>query len=261
MPEFSLPDFSAILDDIKKKFTGGVADILSNIPKWALPAEAEEWLIANMSEGKKQQIITEKQEQLAELESREAPKAYRGGAGAVKSILTAREEEKAKLREEIKELDPTGLTAANMSDSNYKTSSNLVDPARNLAADMSDFMFRTSAGSIRDPGIHLNDTREMGPLSQQMLDMERRGGDPDVSEWGAAYQLKPVVVTADVAKVLYGSGPPDRGANSIASAPVVTSIGGDSSSATFNIQQRYPAKAFDPHTEAQYRKFSGMRGG
>jgi len=61
--DLSLPDFNAILENIKSKFTGGVADMLSNIPKWALPEAAEEWIEQNRTTESKAQ---EKKQKVAE---------------------------------------------------------------------------------------------------------------------------------------------------------------------------------------------------
>ena len=66
----SIPDFGAILKNIKAKFTGGIAEILSNIPKWALPAAAEDWLAANRDpkEVAKEQVV-EAQERVTGIEA------------------------------------------------------------------------------------------------------------------------------------------------------------------------------------------------
>ena len=94
------------------------------------------------------------------------------------------------------------------------------------------------------------DQWDSNQLQLQQLNEKIKSLEPEQT----SAQLAPVVVTADVAKVLYGSGPPGRGDyDHLKSGSAVVSVGGDSSSATFNIQQKSPAGASDGHTTAQKR--------
>ncbi|MCP4798320.1 MAG: hypothetical protein GY893_00040, partial [bacterium] len=220
-PEFSLPNFSEILEGIKQKFTGSVADMLDNIPKWALPAAAEAWIEENRTKGTQ-----------VEEEARMGLDPF-GGAGETVS----------------RKMDTFGVDAA-VSAAVRDTWSGDVLP-EGKTKDFFTKPIAEHAGNIWNAVKYSEDDLDAFGGSGSAGAFKRHNRLP------ASAKLAPVVVTADVAKVLYGSGPPDRGANSIASAPVVTSIGGDSSSATFNIQQKVSAGASDGHTQAQRR---GLRG-
>ena len=69
--------------------------------------------------------------------------------------------------------------------------------------------------------------------------------------------------TAQMANTLYSAGPRGSGGGgtSVVDASTSNMATSTSSNTNFHITQRAPAKAFDPHTTAQYRRFRGMRGG
>ena len=165
MPEFNMPDFSAILEGIKQKFTGSVADMLSNIPKWALPAAAEEWIAANTTTTSQEEssISSPKRARTSlasssqslfdaqvSAESKVGLDAF-GGAGMAQTLSQAFTpgaglpflegtglnrpvgEVATKLVEGIMGFfSGGGESAASMSDSNYKTSSSVAKDSYKL---------------------------------------------------------------------------------------------------------------------------------
>ena len=52
IPKLEFPDLAGMLENMKRKFTGGLAEMLSNVPKMFLSAEAEAWIEANRDPAK-----------------------------------------------------------------------------------------------------------------------------------------------------------------------------------------------------------------
>lgn len=79
-----------------------------------------------------------------------------------------------------------------------------------------------------------------------------------------AYQqlLSGTPTTADAAHALYNSGPHGGGGDtSLVDASTSNVSTATSSNTNYTIVNKAPARAYDPHTTAQHRRFRGMRGG
>jgi hypothetical protein len=78
-----------------------------------------------------------------------------------------------------------------------------------------------------------------------------------------AYQqlLSGTPTTADAAGALYNSGPQGGGDTSLVDASTSNVSTATSSNTNYTIVNKAPARAYDPHTTAQHRRFRGMRGG
>lgn len=102
---------------------------------------------------------------------------------------------------------------------------------------------------------------------QRVMKEETSGGsseaDFSLPLAGDAQIIAEPPTTAQMANTLYSAGPPGSGGGgtSVVDASTSNMATSTSSNTNFHITQRAPAKAFDPHTTAQYRRFRGMRGG
>ena len=225
MPEFSLPDFSAILEGIKQKFTGSVADMLDNIPKWALPAAAEEWIAANKA-----------QETTAMSDSN-----YKTSPSTVKSNYV----------NDLGSASSLALASASPMETGYAR--NLVEavtPGAKIKAFENtslDWMNMTLGGLIL-AGVEKVKSTVSGNATP--VDAGMIGGNPHA---GMA-----AIVSEQVSKA-----PPIQSRYAgVVDASNNTSIRTDNSRrSNIVVRHKPPATSYDPHKTATYARFRGRFGG
>jgi hypothetical protein len=225
MPEFSMPDFSAILEGLKRKFTGSVADMLDNIPKWALPAEAEEWIAANKSvqesgissPKRARKSLSASSQSLFDAqvaaESKVGLDAF-GGAGFAQTVTQAMNP-----GAKLEVLEDTPFSWMNMT-----VGEAIIKGAAKVKSAFSGDATPIDAGMI--------------------------GGNPHA---GMA-----AIVSSQISQ-----GTPGRGDySSVVDASNNTSIRTDNSRrSSIFVRQKPPATSYDPHKTATYARFRGRFGG